>query len=351
LASDSELCEIAAELDVVIEDVAPSKRLADELEVLHAVREVLAAPTTTLRATLQHITEVAIRALSCDVGYLHAPHGLLITVGAQPGPSPTGELTAALDELAKRAGSRLLCMQDVQRAGDLEFLRLRPDLRSVLVVPLPSPLGGVLVAAHTAAGPRGFTELCQRLGEQVVEAGTVLAQTAAAREELHRLAERQHRAARTDPLTGLGNRLCWEEQLATAQQRVDGGDPVTVITVDLDRLKTVNDTEGHAAGDVLLRRCADVLRVHCRDTDLAVRLGGDEFALLLPLDDTLAATRVAALTAAMSGTDTDLSASVGAATAQPGQQVADAVHAADTRMYLHKQQRRHLTTKRVEVAA
>jgi diguanylate cyclase (GGDEF)-like protein len=341
-ASDAQLCAVAADLDVAIEDVAPSKRLADELEVLHAVREVLAAPTTTLRATLQHMTEVAVRALSCDVGYLRTRRRLVVTVGDQRGQEPGFDrrVAGALDQLADLAASRLLCVQDVHRSADLSFVELRPDLRSLLVVPIPAPLGGVLVAGHTAAGPRGFTELCQRLGEQVVEAGSVLAQTAAAREELHSLAERQHQAARTDPLTGLGNRLRWQEQLAEAQRQADAGEPFTVITVDLDGLKTVNDTDGHAAGDVLLRRCAEVLRLHCRDSDLAVRLGGDEFALLLPMDETLAAARVSALIAALSGTDGDIRASVGAATAHPGQRLADAVHAADKLMYAHKQQRR-----------
>ena len=163
------------------------------------------------------------------------------------------------------------------------------------------------------------------------------------RYELQALAADQSRTARRDCLTGLGNRLAWDEALTGAQRNVDAGDSVTVVSVDVDGLKQVNDTRGHEAGDGLLRRCAEVLREHGRPSDVAVRLGGDEFALLLPLPGHLVEGRLASLRDRLGGvtsSERTVAASVGAATAQPFGSVADAAREADAAMYLAKRARR-----------
>lgn len=86
-----------------------------------------------------------------------------------------------------------------------------------------------------------------------------------------------------DPVTGLYNRLYFEEEM----DRLKDGrhSPVGVIVCDLDGLKLINDTLGHAAGDELLRATAAVLRNSFRSSDVVSRIGGDEFAMLLPLAD------------------------------------------------------------------
>ncbi|MFL5251185.1 MAG: diguanylate cyclase, partial [Myxococcales bacterium] len=85
-------------------------------------------------------------------------------------------------------------------------------------------------------------------------------------------------AANTDPLTGLSNRRAFDalfdEELYRAKRSAR---PLTLMLVDLDGLKTINDDYGHAAGDLALRLVADVLRAQ-RRTDRCARLGGDEFA-------------------------------------------------------------------------
>jgi diguanylate cyclase (GGDEF)-like protein len=88
--------------------------------------------------------------------------------------------------------------------------------------------------------------------------------------------------ARLDTLTGLPNRAVFLEQLATAADAQDGlgGNTFSVIMLDLDRFKNVNDSLGHAAGDALLQEVADRLRSTLRDTDILARLGGDEFAII-----------------------------------------------------------------------
>ena len=87
--------------------------------------------------------------------------------------------------------------------------------------------------------------------------------------------------ARTDPLTGLPNRLLLNERLADALARLNrNGEACALLLVDLDRFKPVNDTLGHPIGDALLMKVADRLRSTVRPTDTVARIGGDEFVIL-----------------------------------------------------------------------
>lgn len=341
-SSASTFLDLARWVDGSIDEVAPSKRLADELEILHAVRAVTATGTHDLRAAMQHTVEVevAVEALSCEVGVLRDGSGRTVLAGPWATEAPDGAaLSAALDALTVRTQGGILCVQDAATAGLSEMFGSKAGIRSVLVLPFPDPVGGVLLLAHTDAGPRGFTTLCQQLGRQVVDAAAVVAHTAVLREELQAAAQQSHCAACTDSLTGLGNRLCWDEALEQAQNAVDSGSVMTVITLDLDGLKQVNDRFGHDAGDVLLQRCAQILRSHEREQDITVRMGGDEFALLLPVDAGLAAERMQHLRAQLADRMTDqqpVAASLGSATASPGQRMADTVREADAAMYAAK---------------
>ncbi len=86
-----------------------------------------------------------------------------------------------------------------------------------------------------------------------------------------------------DELTGLANRrgfLMLAEQHAMLARRT--GERFVVVFIDMDRLKPINDTLGHQAGDAAITETADALRVCFRESDILGRLGGDEFALLLP---------------------------------------------------------------------
>ena len=87
----------------------------------------------------------------------------------------------------------------------------------------------------------------------------------------------------TDPLTGLANRRLLDKRLREELARVDRyNHPLTLMLLDLDGLKTVNDRKGHEAGDNAIRAVARTLQKTCRSTDLAARFGGDEFAILAP---------------------------------------------------------------------
>ncbi|HEX7168649.1 MAG TPA: GGDEF domain-containing protein [Acidimicrobiales bacterium] len=89
-----------------------------------------------------------------------------------------------------------------------------------------------------------------------------------------------------DALTGLPNRRAFDDDLAREVSRSRRhGDPLSVAIVDIDGLKSVNDTQGHAAGDEALRSVATLLRSALRHEDVAYRIGGDEFAILFPAID------------------------------------------------------------------
>ena len=108
---------------------------------------------------------------------------------------------------------------------------------------------------------------------------------------LHQIVERQ---ALVDGLTGVANRRRCSDALAAEVARAGRhGTALSLVLADLDDFKLVNDVHGHAAGDMVLREFADVLRATVRETDLAGRWGGEEFLLLLPGTDAVGAAQLA----------------------------------------------------------
>jgi diguanylate cyclase (GGDEF)-like protein/PAS domain S-box-containing protein len=162
-----------------------------------------------------------------------------------------------------------------------------------------------------------------------------------------------------DEMTGLFNRRFFEAELDRLSQ---GREPVGVILADLDDLKVVNDTLGHAAGDTLLKTFAALLRAHVRASDIVARLGGDEFGLLLPdatpaslaalhgrleqalrgdcLDDVDESDWACARSTGCVRGDRKLAASFGSAWASPPARLRDAVREADGAMYDVKRDRK-----------
>ncbi|CAB4939865.1 unannotated protein [freshwater metagenome] len=152
-----------------------------------------------------------------------------------------------------------------------------------------------------------------------------------------------------DPLTGLLNRRGFDEalsrQLAHARRYGTGG---SVLVLDLDGFKAVNDTFGHDAGDALLRDVADLLRTNTRATDVVARLGGDEFAVLLPEGDGAAAEGAARSIASTLATQPPvggtralrLEISIGAAMIDGSEDATAVLSRADREMYRAKRERR-----------
>jgi diguanylate cyclase (GGDEF)-like protein len=95
-----------------------------------------------------------------------------------------------------------------------------------------------------------------------------------------------------DPLTGLYNRLSIQA-LPTILKNYDAHEDTTLVLLDIDHFKGVNDNYGHAAGDMAIKRCADLIRSTFRDDDFIARIGGEEFVVLLPGRDVDYAYRLA----------------------------------------------------------
>ncbi|HUH99159.1 MAG TPA: GGDEF domain-containing protein [Anaerolineales bacterium] len=113
--------------------------------------------------------------------------------------------------------------------------------------------------------------------------------------EIHTLFKNESHLSRTDYLTGILNRRALMEAASLERARMARtGRPFTLIYMDLDNFKSINDTAGHEAGDSLLIRVAALLTVQLRGTDIAGRVGGDEFAAILPETDDQAARKVVA---------------------------------------------------------
>jgi diguanylate cyclase (GGDEF)-like protein len=110
--------------------------------------------------------------------------------------------------------------------------------------------------------------------------------------------------ATSDPLTGLFNRGYVDDRLAMELSRARRyGNPLTVAVIDADRFKSLNDTHGHAAGDVVLKEIANLLRTSFRQSDTSGRYGGEEFVVILPETDLESARRkVETLRQKMAGT-------------------------------------------------
>ena len=161
-----------------------------------------------------------------------------------------------------------------------------------------------------------------------------------------RLMEEQYmHQAFHDPLTDLANRSLFLYQVGHALARgARHQDVVSVLFLDLDNFKTVNDSLGHAAGDRLLVEAARRLSACVRDSDLIARLGGDEFAVLV--ESTTVEEEVVALAErivdalarpfALGGKEVFVSASVGIARTAPGASADELVRNADVAMYIAK---------------
>ena len=141
--------------------------------------------------------------------------------------------------------------------------------------------------------------------------------------------------ARRDPLTALGNRRLWEEQGAIELSRAERDkSPLTVVVLDLDDFKTVNDEQGHAAGDDLLRTLALTWMPLVRLPDVLARLGGDEFGVLLPGAADGHGDRVGERL--QRGAAKFIGVSYGAARLREGESFAEVVARADAALYERK---------------
>lgn len=168
---------------------------------------------------------------------------------------------------------------------------------------------------------------------------TILARELAWQAELRR-AEHAELDAQLDGLTGIANRLAWDRTVSREEERCARyGAPASILFVDLNGLKTINDTQGHAAGDEVLRAAASALSSCARTTDFVARLGGDEFAILAVETDHVAA---ASLVRRVEDSllEARVSGAIGVATRDPRTTLEETARTADADMYRDKQLRK-----------
>ncbi len=191
--------------------------------------------------------------------------------------------------------------------------RIQPDLQAIVLAGNPSV--EMAIQALRAGADDILLKPLMSLTDFEVALCRLL-EKCARRKESARLLEEMQRLAVTDPLTGLYNR----RRLADALEReIDRARrynrALSLVMIDLDNLKRINDTQGHQAGDKVLRDVATTISSNARKSDLVTRYGGDEFLILLPEADQKAAMRVAkricAKIARLSKKDMELSASAG----------------------------------------
>jgi diguanylate cyclase (GGDEF)-like protein len=231
---------------------------------------------------------------------------------------------------AAAASTAFLRIRAIVSADELELADLHSrgvEATEAIAAPLEpggDPLG---VVALAVGGDRrlgvhpGLLQSVARLAGASLVNGRRLAQTFA--------------EARRDPLTELGNHRAFHEHVESALRRtVDRDGRLTLVLVDLDDFKVVNDTDGHLAGDAVLRRLARTLAEQSRSRERPFRVGGDEFALVVEggAEDGL---RVAERIRASSGGD--LTVSAGMATFPVDALTKDElVHKADLALYAAK---------------
>ncbi|MDL5158688.1 GGDEF domain-containing protein [Actinomycetospora termitidis] len=233
--------------------------------------------------------------------------------------------TALVPDLAAAVGAQAAHAVRVGAYVGTPIVRPDGSLFGTVVGLNPDPLPAEFLRHES------LLDLLSSLLSSVLEADGAAVESA-------RALERAVSDAETDALTGLLNRRGWQRWLAREEERFRRfGDPASVVMVDLDGLKTVNDTEGHDAGDRHLRRTATALLGAVRAGDPLARLGGDEFGLVASVGADDAARLADRLQAVL--VDAGVPCSVGVAPFRVDGGFAAAVAAADAAMYENKRAR------------
>lgn len=272
----------------------------------------------------------------------HGDHGL------RPG-DPLDRPAGAPERLATLAAS-----WEREVVVDLELGHIRPATRSgpgpasdaggsagLVAFPLWDDEGlyGAVCALPADADQEAELRRAEPLVQLAIELLGAVLVLDLDRSRMQRRLDAAESAALSDPLTSLGNRRAFDRAVEREEARCARfGHRAGVMILDLDGLKSVNDSRGHDAGDDLLRRAAETIRVTLRGADQAFRIGGDEFALLLPevTADGLGGLQHR-ITEALA--DAGVSASIGSAIRRAGGDLRVSAREADAAMYERKRAR------------
>jgi diguanylate cyclase (GGDEF)-like protein len=283
-----------------------------------------------------------------DTGEIHhATRGIGLALDADGVSSPTALDPASIVAEACRGGV-VQVLEDARGAGSGTQLygvrRIGRDPGAVAILPLLKDgrvLGALIIEADAVGG----------LTLEEARPLTVLGAVVAGSLELAWSYQEVDRRARTDPLTGLFNRMHFGEQLQRTLTEADRfNQPVSLVLVDIDHFKAVNDTWGHEAGDAVLKHVARILQEGVRAVDICVRYGGEEVAMLMSQTDSVRAvevaerlrSRIAATVVRHAGAEIAVTASFGVATYPETVKVRDQLFpSADKALYIAKKDGRN----------
>ncbi len=252
-------------------DLATLRRMAQDVASLDDARQALVDGAADLTdATIATIVEPAAggEELHCTTATIESFVGDRVRIGHEPSATATAFVERRPVFVADEAHSQTASRRLFDAAG----------AKSALCQPIVSgdDLLGVLVVGWR--DPRHALE--ERSAELVRLAADEAARALQRRAAMHRLES----AALNDVLTGVPNRRAFEAELPRAMARAARtGEPLALASMDLNGFKALNDREGHAAGDRVLKEVAAAWQNALRATDLLARIGGDEFVALLPM--------------------------------------------------------------------
>jgi diguanylate cyclase (GGDEF)-like protein len=276
----------------LLRDVSERKRLEHERENEHRLLEAVARATrrlsgpTTMDDARRALAEAALEVADATVAFVAEPDAdsdeLIITAMAGGLPNDVGVLPGRLGRgtgvhRAHTTGAPFFSPDTTADPRAARASARAAGLKGGLIQPIRRgdlPLGVLAVSWDRRVDDT--TQQMRTLMAMLADEGAVALQRA--RDFTGLMA-----AARTDPLTGLANLRAWDEALNREVARASrSGRPLSVAVVDFDRLKEINDTLGHQAGDRALRSAVSAWQSVLRQTDLLARPGGDEFAAMLP---------------------------------------------------------------------
>jgi len=324
-----------------------------------------------LVAMLDLLTETIVQALGFGVACINItrPDGTLEVVAVAGDDEARKALLGAVrgaetwNELlsVSEPWGRLRFADHRNEAANVDMLSWVPDTvpiddaedawhpEDALYAPLTASDGsrlGTLSVDLPQDGRRPNRATCQALEAFAISAALAI-EHASLRGRAEESERRYRHMAAHDPLTGVGNRSMLVERLEHAMtRRPQPGALLSILFIDLDKFKAINDRHSHDAGDHVLKVVADRLQELVRPHDTIVRWGGDEFLVLLdPIENPTAALVIAQrITTAVAkairrfGEDLSVTASLGVAVTQPGEQIGvdELITRADAAMYAAK---------------
>jgi len=277
VAADEQVAEAVERLATGMQDTM--RDLAAAVETAQAARPERAVAELAASLDVEEVSERTVEAAATVPGVEAALLEAAAADGARVSVAtglPVEEAAKAAVQLPENDNLRAVTISYRYRIDDVDGAS-QTYVRSGVVLPIRAaggPVGTLSAFSRTSADALGEPQI-DELERLAVRAGPAL-ENARKYTEARALAD-------LDALTGLHNRRYFHETLAREAARAQRyGRRLSVIVLDLDDFKAVNDRIGHLAGDAVLAEAAERLRAACRSADIACRVGGDEFAVVLP---------------------------------------------------------------------